>query len=239
MPGPRLQPPSPTRLVAIAAACVAAIVLTWFLWSLRGGDETIPTIVQVPGFLGYAACAVALHPRLGRRRWRYVALVGALASVLLVSPVIMFFNWCLQQLMAAEVITPRNYSDSIIWSGFAGVIVATSFSALVLYVVTKSRLVTAGAILATMPLIVLVRYDSNTVVFIIGSLWHIIVAGTLIIWGLHANRRFAPGRCTSCGYDIRGLAPDAPACPECGQPLITTTNPAPAPAPAASPAARR
>ena len=42
-----------------------------------------------------------------------------------------------------------------------------------------------------------------------------IIPATAILW-LYDRRRFAPGRCQRCGYDLAGLAPNA-SCPECGQ----------------------
>jgi hypothetical protein len=51
-------------------------------------------------------------------------------------------------------------------------------------------------------------------------LWPVIVlagAATLVLWRPESERgrRKRLGLCRSCGYDRRGLAPDAP-CPECG-----------------------
>ncbi len=233
---PRIQGLSTTRLIAMGLASIGAIALTWFTWSIHGGDDTIPTLVQVLGFLCYAACAVALHPRLGRRRWRYIALVGAFASVLLIGPSISAINWCLSQLHNAGVLTPRALTFGIIYSGVAGVIIATSFSAIVLYIVTRSRLVAASVLVATLMLALLIRDTSDMAVAVLGSLWHAIVGGALLWWGWRASSRFGPGRCTHCGYDIRGLAPGAALCPECGQ-SITSPNAGPPPAPASSPAA--
>jgi len=233
---PRIQGLSTTRLIAMGLASVGAITLAYFTWSIHGGDDTIPMLVQVLGFLCYAACAVALHPRLGRRRWRYIALVGAFASVFLVSPVIIVINWCLMQLRDAGVLTPHIHSHCITYSPVAAVIIATSFSAVVLYIVTRSRLVAASVLVATLMLALLIRDTSDTAVAVLGSLWHAIVGGALLWWGWRASRHFGPGRCTHCGYDIRGLAPGAALCPECGQP-ITSPNADPPPAPASSPAA--
>ena len=39
-----------------------------------------------------------------------------------------------------------------------------------------------------------------------------------------AAKRVRAGRCPSCGYDRRGLAPDA-ACPECGTPAPARRSP--------------
>lgn len=233
---PRIQGLSTTRLIAMGLASIGVIALTWFTWSIHGGDNlTIPTLVQVLGFLCYAACAVALHPRLGRRRWRYIALVGAFASVFLISSVIIALNWCLMQLRDAGVLTPRIHSYSITYSAFASVIIATSFSAVVLYIVTRSRLVAASVLVATLMLALLIRDTSDMAVAILGSAWHAIVGGSLLWWGWRASRRFGPGRCPHCAYDIRGLLSDASVCPECGRP-ITSPSADPPPVPSSLPA---
>jgi hypothetical protein len=44
--------------------------------------------------------------------------------------------------------------------------------------------------------------------------WHAGQAAVVLTWAVRARRRFSPGRCHSCGYDMHHST--SAVCPECG-----------------------
>ena len=57
--------------------------------------------------------------------------------------------------------------------------------------------------------------EQGDVVLPMWCLWLAVAAPTAYLW-CRDRRRFAPGLCQRCGYDLSGLPPGG-ACPECGK----------------------
>lgn len=70
-------------------------------------------------------------------------------------------------------------------------------------------------------------YAQNALLFIFGglALFATLRCAMLFARDAWSNRRFDPGNCRNCGYDLHGLTPKTAICPECGHAFVTRRRP--------------
>ena len=167
----------------------------------------------------YWLVALRIYPQRKSVIWPVLLVGWALAAPMLPTEIIAFLARRSQD--PAAFFGPGAFSH---W--FMGFVLGCELvSAALLIGMTRSWLVCAGAcagIAITAVLVGLKAQWPPVMPLAVGSgrldpwLWHAVMCATALTWAIRERRRaIGPGQCEACGYDRRGLAPDA-LCPECG-----------------------
>ena len=181
---------------------------------MRGGFTLIAFVLGI-GVGGSTLGAVLVHPKL----INWPTLVFALIWFALLPVWLLMMGFGLAAFGAAAVGPPPNGAVLPISGGVLLGLLAIPISALIsaslLWLVTRSKRVFLAVIVATACLAtVFVPVDALRGLGV--YLWCPIVAGSLIVWAIDARLRTVKRYlCVWCGYDRRGLDPEA-RCPECG-----------------------
>jgi len=224
-------------LIAFIAALVAGIELRYELLKLilhTLGVDAMMFFVSRLAFAGFSIFGVSISVTTG------VAILIAfkvapyrVAPLLQLAIFMLCAGWFLVPITSYRVVGRALFGSSSFANYYLMELVGTALIGLVVFYLTRSRLVaTMWALAVALALAITIWYKATgmyppgTIVLFYGfdmyeytslSLaFDICTTGSLVLWAILERRKILPDlMCHNCGYDLAGLSGEF-ACPECG-----------------------